>query len=1047
MASITQQSSYAIPQRKDGSFGGKVASPIDYYVAIQIETNAAAGDANIGLYYDSVEGKYFFRWVTGRPGYGPGHPPLGEVDSNSLWAEGIITSLKGISPIIRMIDIIVHGNYGSLSGASFKIKNTPIAGKSFWKYVEDNSYYLINRKVKIYVVLDDYFYQVWGGVVSSTGYNETVYSIECEDDFKNLHKALPPTELNSSSFPNIDPEYIGDKIPVTIGNVLRSKLMNITGKSEAITLGANDYWDIKVTSATAVDVDSTDRIRLEIKTPNGNFPVNHFRDTGEYYLRVLKGGTLQSIRVIDSEATTGAAGSETTKIILAKMFKDLDFATFNSDHVYGSDPVTNDCYFFEIIKMDVYYLTSDKAINGYLLDSLNRYELTRWDSDKKDYTPIPELGLEYDTTETNKSLHPRVLLNNTDLNISGDLTRIRPISPTSIVLLSKTLEKTLGVPWVPTTDDFPAATNSCPLLFDKDNTTNYKIQEYTVASQGHSAIIQFLLTMDTDVILDGLDELFIGWDARLGTSGIFNNYIRHYWTLEVYDPYVDKFFVNANGKQQYPGDASGTGGITGGVNDVYLLADDYYINDTGIESAFGKRMNGVIISDLLKLDSNIIGDFNNAIVGKAFRITLEYYCWNEIGTPSPTNYLETVQLNEIGFYGTQKINLIKDDIFVKIQGEKYGTAETNTVYNGFRHILENYDGISSANIDYGNLATTRDTQYQIGRQITDRQPSSKYLKELAQHSYVGIFPTRDGKRGLKSFWDDMTPTVIFNEDNITKDQIVSYKKSSFTKMYNDFSIKYDWNPGLGKFNGIYFITNVDQSSFPGQYDSTGGSDTSRAFTDIGFSAVNNTALITLSSDPATWAEIGGAVTYIHPSLGEIYFATIINFTSTPYSVTIEFDSNPDGLSGTYTTGTVYSHGSTIPAWTTFVGGVPVYADAAALWGVCRTSYLKTLTVNPFKAECKFFPENSDFGSGYANMAYVYFILLLNWATRLKDVVTLFVPISPQIIELELLDCVTFEDDYYTASASRTGWITKKKIHPGRRQVEIEIVLIPDDLVP
>ena len=140
----------------------------------------------------------------------------------------------------------------------------------------------------------------------------------------------------------------------------------------------------------------------------------------------------------------------------------------------------------------------------------------------------------------------------------------------------------------------------------------------------------------------------------------------------------------------------------------------------------------------------------------------------------------------------------------------------------FKLILETYDGISSSDIDYGNVSDAR-ADWIVGRQLLEKKNSAEYLKELAKHTFVGIYPTRKGLRGLSAWYDLQTSEYTFGESAIL--DILSWKKSPISKVYNDFTINYDYNPGSKKYNKSIFITKTDESAFPNETDAESGSNT------------------------------------------------------------------------------------------------------------------------------------------------------------------------------------------------------------------------------
>jgi hypothetical protein len=175
-----------------------------------------------------------------------------------------------------------------------------------------------------------------------------------------------------------------------------------------------------------------------------------------------------------------------------------------------------------------------------------------------------------------------------------------------------------------------------------------------------------------------------------------------------------------------------------------------------------------------------------------------------------------VWIKEIGFWSVKSIATLDQDIYAGVKGETVandGTTETNNVYGAFKHILEDYDLISAASIDYSNLPTTR-IDWPVSRQMTEKKNSFDYLKELAEQSLVCIFPTRKGVRKLMAWRDNTTNVVNFTQANILRDSIASWTKTELLNMFNKFTLQYQYNIATKKFERSLQITNVSAASFP-----------------------------------------------------------------------------------------------------------------------------------------------------------------------------------------------------------------------------------------
>jgi len=164
--------------------------------------------------------------------------------------------------------------------------------------------------------------------------------------------------------------------------------------------------------------------------------------------------------------------------------------------------------------------------------------------------------------------------------------------------------------------------------------------------------------------------------------------------------------------------------------------------------------------------------------------------------------------------GISRIPLINENLYVGTNGGEYGADyDTRSVYGTFRHILEQYDNIPAANIDYYNLAAER-SDWLVSRNITVRKSSFDYLRELCNHSFVSIVPTRAGLRRLTAWLEDASTPFAFSESNIIRGSLRGVKYTPLSKVFTSYNVQYAWDDGLKKFAKSYTIAKVDEDTFP-----------------------------------------------------------------------------------------------------------------------------------------------------------------------------------------------------------------------------------------
>jgi len=167
-----------------------------------------------------------------------------------------------------------------------------------------------------------------------------------------------------------------------------------------------------------------------------------------------------------------------------------------------------------------------------------------------------------------------------------------------------------------------------------------------------------------------------------------------------------------------------------------------------------------------------------------------------------------INYNQLGIIGAHTVDVTGDNLYTRVSGELTGGNKTRNVYRALQHLLEDYDGIGSTQIDYGNLTTLR-SDWHVGRQITEQKNGYDYLKELCAQSFVGLVPTRKGNRKLSAWIEDTTSTATHDESKIVKGSIKDFKLTPISNLYNSFDIKYGYNPGRDDYDKTFFIHKVD----------------------------------------------------------------------------------------------------------------------------------------------------------------------------------------------------------------------------------------------
>jgi len=615
-------------------------SVIYWAVRIDLTDSTTATVPSIGMHSG------YLNWITGRPDYTAGNTPAdytGEAPGSAenpatvTWKEGLL--LDGLSPMIRMVkNMEVSGGYGGLSGFKCRIDDTGSVNNN----LESNDYFIINRSANVYCFLDDVSYQCWGGIVSDKKKIGSILEIKFEDIFQNAHKQLPPKVLTSTSYENIDKKNIGEAIPITFGNVIRSEIMNVTGKSEPITIGNVDTARgdrIKVTASTLLDSDSNGNTRINLKTPYQNFPANYFKNSGQYFLNVVSGSS-ESIKITDSDVSvSGGSSNSTTKITLSKMFDDITAYEYNltdgTGAIYTGLLVSSNVWWFQIYKMDIYNILSNSSINEVSFDEKLDPNITKFNRDTLNYDRITELYTNSDITTSNAIGHPNVTVLNNNIQIDGEFKRYINITPSSVKIASQSM--TGG------TSTINTLSGDYDKLYDKDPSTYLQL---TAVGMDYIRIA-YLVEFPSDLVIEGLDEIYLLPDVRF-TDVAVNRVIFNIANADVFEQGV----YSDSTETLFP--------IFWDDLELNMLPDGYYNEQR--DSQFGVTLYATQYKDMFKVNENLVDSFKKSLASNKIFIT---FIFNNL---HPLTDLD-LKIYQLGFVATQNLNVIQDPIYIKMKGE------------------------------------------------------------------------------------------------------------------------------------------------------------------------------------------------------------------------------------------------------------------------------------------------------------------------------------------------------------------------------------------
>jgi len=482
---------------------------------------------------------------------------------------------------------------------------------------------------------------------------------------------------------------------------------------------------------------------------------------------------------------------------------------------------TADTWAFSILSMHISRIVSTNKIKEYQKDLAGKPILYTYNDAKGEMEVSPSILI--DSLVGSDTEYPSFKVVPNKMNSSGSAIYQSSITPVEWQVIiprsgyitlpdnSKVRSITSSSKWLPQINICDRNHDtSLPVFFadTTENTSNiYKIKIKLVFPADHTKV--------------DWDNLYAAVDLT-ATSLNTNDKLRMFGNFTTMSPYGeplnDEDDVNSDGAYTnvdpvfyYPLDEEGTTYAL----ESYCLPTDYFFNGgkrddkPSLWSLVGENADGEdeVLKTLFELPNEVVSALKSGTTANAVQLNLYIAC-NE------HKFLGDVVIKEVGFVGVRSVNPTSDDLYVRLSGELLpDDTESNTVYGAFRLMLETYDRIPSNQIDYTNLPLTR-SDWSVGRQLMDRQSSYNYLIELARQSFVGIYPTRSGKRGLRAWRDPYLSETTVVDVPIIAGSINTWMETDIANLYNELQVWYAYNDASSKYSRSILIKNADESAFP-----------------------------------------------------------------------------------------------------------------------------------------------------------------------------------------------------------------------------------------
>lgn len=427
-----------------------------------------------------------------------------------------------------------------------------------------------------------------------------------------------------------------------------------------------------------------------------------------------------------------------------------------------------------------------------------------------------------------------------------------------------------------------------------------------------------------------------------------------------------------------------------------------------------------------------------------------------------------------------------NDLYFRVSGECSGQ-----LFDVFDYILNAYNGITWNG--YNNLMTYR-AQYFVGRQVTEQKNTVDYIDELCQQSWCIGFTDREGVVTIKAI-EDNSVTHTHSNNIILRDSIKNFQLTPLTKVYNELTVKADYNAITGNYDKVFSVDNIEDAAFPTAYDKQPSGEIELSVSTTSTPTYMDqefftTPYITLTEYVGDSLIVGdrirvywetaklyvkgtgvleeelvsdGASNYFEGTVSTITVQSNPSISTVLLVDVVDYPYYNEGLTNSYYV-IVRNELSLVKKidpdvtmgykWKSYVQGIDSYSDAKEIWDTCKQGYNETKTINQYPTSQSnlswlvdmdaFLDEEyyTDLGQGY----YRWFRKAITWLTRQKYKITYSIPLTSDTVKINLGDDVNFHDDILIGldptsltDAYLTGKVVGVTVVPREYKIDIDLM--------
>lgn len=1056
--------------------------------AIEIITDTGNGipvagpDSQIGLASDG-----HIAVITGRPGLtGVGKIITGDT-ARTVWTERILAKNANAYLPGSYCDFSRAGAFQDSSTMEFSIVATGVfIAKCELLGIQLGRRRVIHYKVRSTDGITFHFKRWFQGVIDNQPLNALTQNIRCISADKDIFKSLPKKPVNSSTFEDAPQDSLEKMIPIAIGRVSHSTLVSVAKSGKKVVLNKID--DIEYTIAAVIDGTAAS---LRLLTRGLIFAPDDDRLVGKY-VSVFAGGKPQNLRIKSNDETVVAVSTTqyTTRVYTDDPV-DLTVAMVVWDQTTSGDGIQG-VWYAEVVDFEPVLIASTKPIYSTRMNQQGRPILSVYKSDRNVFDDVSEMNISTSLSDIQGTGFPGYSVLARSADADGSLISYFNIYPSDIVVDELDGWESHDVPAV--------GTSVLSVLGSREIGTGFTL--FDLAAVDVTATVGFLVYLPKDDVLKQFSELYVLFDLQHKHGGGAGSTLMKV-TIHALDFYGRTSDMIVDGYTVFNGALGGT------FTDLNLLPRAYYEGATGSNADYFTHKAGLNIASLLE-DSKKAKAFNalriqistvqappfaytvqlnqigivgkrsigvssetiyGGLIGETFGTT-----WDGRKTPgdaitNPVDALEhgirNKDTSELGWRpgasyvvgATVRGTTDNGHIFVcTVAGTSHASSEptwTDTSGAVYADGTVTWKELREIPIDTAtfDIASAQLADTVVGRTLVDPKDSIDYYEEMMEQFFLIGLIGADGKVKVKSWLDNRTPLIDFHTGSDPSGKILEKSLSNMTltemrDVANDFLIKYDHNPGSGKFNKQIFVTNVDKPAFPAETETVTPSQNLGAFTVDFVYPVDGQFQIVV--EPTVTIPYG---TFGYASLSGNSDGLSFPFTEIKENEVSFFRFLTLAVSPTISSGTGSSSGTLLwnsnpkLAWKEYVGGIEDYQTAKDLWDAAHESYTVCKAVQKLPkemGECYWFidPKAQDAAGNYIwsvdgtaatldmdvgdeHAAVFYLRKLIAWTSKQKKRIQFEVEASLENDDLEIGDCVSFTDSKLTRGDMLLGWIEER----------------------